>query len=247
MKKTILIIPLFLLLLAGLTYAAPNSAPRIHIKAGSSTNWAGYAALTDLISLQQGSVSDVNGSWIVPKVNCSVTPNAYSSFWVGIDGYSSNTVEQTGTDSDCSSGSARYYAWYEMYPKFPVNLNMKISPGDSMNAEIKYIGNNKFQITIIDTTTGASYTTTQQSKKASRTSAEWIAEAPSSMRGVLPLADFSNVNFLNAQATINGVSGAINHWQYDAITMATTSGTVKAQPSSLSSSGTSFSVAWQHQ
>ena len=40
----------------------------------------------------------------------------YSSFWVGIDGYSSSSVEQLGTDSDCAGNTPDYYAWWEMYP-----------------------------------------------------------------------------------------------------------------------------------
>jgi hypothetical protein len=54
----------------------------------------------------KASVTDVTGSWTVPAVDCTSpngTPNGYSSFWVGIDGYGSNTVEQIGTDSDCVS------------------------------------------------------------------------------------------------------------------------------------------------
>jgi hypothetical protein len=138
-----------------------------------------------------------------------MTPSAYSSFWIGIDGYSSNTVEQIGTDSDASSGIAQYYAWYEMYPKYPVNLNMKIKPGDQMSAEVKYLGSNKFQLTITDVTTRATFSTTQKSS-GKRSSAEWIAEAPSSRSGVLPLADFGTVYFSNSQAPLNGHTGTIS-------------------------------------
>src|SRR5437899_2952963 len=70
-----------------------------------STNWSGFA-------VTGSGVTDAKGSWIVPSVTCS-SSTTYSSYWVGIDGYSSNTVEQTGTDSDCSSGHGVYYAWYE--------------------------------------------------------------------------------------------------------------------------------------
>src|SRR5215831_3494434 len=65
----------------------------------SSTNWSGYA-----ITGAKGSVSDVRASWVVPSIvgQCPST-DQYSSFWVGIDGYSSNTVEQIGTDSDCQN------------------------------------------------------------------------------------------------------------------------------------------------
>ena len=88
-------------------------APRIKAGVGNSTsnNWSGY-----VVTGPTGSVTYVNGSWIVPAVTASAT-NAYSAFWVGIDGYNSGTVEQIGTDSDWVNGAAQYYAWYEFYPK----------------------------------------------------------------------------------------------------------------------------------
>ena len=250
----ILVLALAVLAIAALAvvaYApeeASHSIPRIRNPDGTSSNWAGYAVETSLSSPKSGAVTDVKGSWVVQNANCSGTPTAYSSFWVGIDGYSSGTVEQIGTDSDCSLGSPKYYAWYEMYPKFPVNLNMKISPGDVILAEVKYMGQGNFQLTINDTTTGASFTTTQKSQKAQMSSAEWVAEAPSSSNKILPLANFGTVGFKNAQATISGHTGPISDpaWQMDAITMTTSNGTVKAMPSTLANNGTSFNVTWYH-
>ncbi len=225
-----------------------TSSPRIHIRDGTSYNWAGYAVETNLNSPQSGAVTDVKGSWKVPVVNCKSTPNAYSSFWIGIDGYSSSSVEQTGTDSDCSSKNPKYYAWYEMYPAYPVKLNINIRPGDVMTAEVRYIGSNQFKLTITDTTTGVTFSTTQTSSGAQRSSAEWVAEAPSSLNRVLPLANFGTALFSNSQVTLNGITGTINNtaWQSDAMTMVTSSGVVKAQPSALSTDGSSFSVAWLH-
>lgn len=221
----------------------------MHTREGTSTNWSGYAVETSLSSPKSGAVSDVKGQWIVPAVNGAVTPNAYSAFWIGIDGYSSNSVEQIGTSSNVSSGVPSYYAWYEMYPKYPVTLSMTIHVGDLMSAEVQYTGNNKFKFSITDVTTGATYSTTQTLRNAKRSSAEWIAEAPSSRSGVLPLSDFGTAYFSSSQATLNGHTGTISDssWQYDAITMATSSGTTKAQPSPLSNGGASFSITWYNQ
>src|SRR5271165_3522741 len=79
-----------------------------------STNWSGYA-----VTGANGSVTSVTGSWVVPPATCTEAggSKAYASFWVGIDGWNSSSVEQTGTDSDCSSGKPLYYAWYEFYPQ----------------------------------------------------------------------------------------------------------------------------------
>src|ERR1700692_4289152 len=89
---------------------------------GESENWSGYA-------VTGSSFTRAEGSWIVPTVDCSKTPGTYSVFWVGLDGYSSSTVEQTGTDSDCDGDTASYYAWYEFYPKFAKSISLSVSPG----------------------------------------------------------------------------------------------------------------------
>jgi hypothetical protein len=209
--------------------------------------------LTNLATPQNGVVEDVKGTWVVPAVDPNFkTPRTYSSFWVGIDGYSSNSVEQIGNDSDTdANGNAVYYAWYEMYPKYPVTLKITILPGDTINAEVQYQGKNSFVLSITDTRGGvvvSSFSTTQKAANVARSSAEWIAEAPSSRSGVLPLTDFNAVKFTSCSATINGHTGTISdsNWQDDAITMATSSSTIKAQPSSLSGGGSTFTVNWAH-
>ena len=130
-----------------------------------------------------------------------------------------------------------------MYPKFPVNLANPVQPGDHMTAEVSVTGRGNFTLTISNTTRAWTFTTHQKSAKAKLGSAEWIAEAPSGSGGVLPLANFGTVSF--SSCTANGVSISSNP-NADEIVMQTSTGTVKAQPSALSSSGTSFDVAWQH-
>src|SRR5919109_285001 len=86
-----------------------------------STNWSGYAATT-------GTYTSVSASWTEPTVTCS-SGDQYSSFWVGLDGDGSNTVEQTGSEADCQGSTPQYYSWYEMYPSAPVNFSNPVSPG----------------------------------------------------------------------------------------------------------------------
>ncbi len=59
----------------------PNVPPRVidNVTVEESTNWSGYA-------VEGTSFTKAEGSSTVPSVNCSKTPNTYSSFWVGIDG-----------------------------------------------------------------------------------------------------------------------------------------------------------------
>lgn len=218
--------------------AGAHSAPMIHLKDGknsTSTNWSGYASTGT-------TYSSVAGSWTQPSASCASGETSYSSFWVGIDGDTTSSVEQTGTDADCSSGTPTYYAWYEMYPKYPVNLSNTVRPGDHLTASVTVSGSGTFTLKISDSTQGWSYSTNQKSTRAKRGSAEWIAEAPSSSGGVLPLTNFGTVSFSNCTANGTAISSNPN---VDEIVMETSSGTVKAQPSSLSG-GNAFSVAWKH-
>jgi hypothetical protein len=214
-----------------------------------SSNWSGYAAETNLNAPASNAVTQVSGSWTVPNV--TGTTNAYSSVWVGIDGYSSSSVEQLGTEQDTSkTGATSYYAWWEMYPNPTVQITtVPISPGDSISASVTY-SSNTFTLWLKDNRTGASFST-GQSGTPQRSSAEWIVEAPSSFFGVLPLANFGTATFTKAQATIGGITGAIDNsaWQDTSIDMVGSSGTVIDQTSGLTDTTTapitsSFSVAY---
>lgn len=226
--------------------------------AWTSTNWSGYA-------VTGSNAQSVSASWIVPASTCSHGPAEFSSFWVGIDGWSSGTVEQVGTDSDCSSGRPVYYAWYEFYPQpsYYAGTLTNLHPGDQITATVTYSGN-VFTATIKDVTSGGSYTTTfTPSTPASRSSVEWIAEAPSSGKKILSLADFGTVAFTNCQATIevagakNASSGDIgsflpgntsvaNSANVQVSTMVSDGKTSvpMATPSGLTSGGSGFSVTW---
>jgi Peptidase A4 family len=214
--------------------ALHRSGPIHKITRSTSTNWAGYAAIN-------ATFTSVSSSWTQPTASCT-SQTTYSSFWVGLDGYNSNSVEQTGSDADCSGGRASYYAWYEMYPKFPVNLSTStypVRPGDQMRASVNFSGRNAFNLTISNNTRGWTFSTTQKAK-AQRSSAEVIAEAPSSSGGVLPLTNFGTANFGASNA--NGRSlASFNHDKIDMVS----GGTVKAQTGAIASNG-SFSVTWKH-
>jgi hypothetical protein len=219
----------------------------------SSFNWSGYAVET-----AAGTVTHAKGSWIVPAIprdSCAGT-NQYASFWVGIDGFNSNTVEQIGTDSDCQNGQPTYYAWYEFYPRpgFIIN-SLKINPGDIITAEVGYLPSTRqFTVSLTDVTTGQRFSTSTRVGSANRSSAEWIAEAPSGAGGVLPLADFGTVDYGydyttvvdTCDATVSGTTGPIGKFgsQVVQIKMVSSSGVDKAVPSDLSPDGTSFFDQW---
>jgi peptidase A4-like protein len=202
---------------------------------GTSTNWSGYA-------VSGTGATHAIGSWTQPSVTCAAGENSWSSPWVGIDGDTSNTVEQIGTDSDCQSGKAVYYAWYEMYPKSLVTVSIPVRPGDSFTAEVTYKGSSSFLLKLTNNTTGSIFQTTQGSRKARRSSVEWIMEGPSGSG----LSNFGSIGFSSASATISGKTGSIGAFAgADPITMVTNGGVDRAVPSGLTG-GSAFSVSWKH-
>ena len=216
-----------------LAHSIARHAPKRAFGRTTSTNWSGY-------SVDGSGATGVVGTWTQPAVNCGIGENSWSSPWVGIDGDTSNTVEQTGTDSDCQNGRAVYYAWYEMYPKSLVQIPITVSAGDTITGSVSY-SSGSYSLTLTDHTTGKSYTTGQFSKKARRTSVEWIMEGPSN--GLL--SNFGTVPFSAATAMISGQATNPGASNANAITMVTGQGIARAVPSSVSG-GTSFSVDWQH-
>jgi hypothetical protein len=221
---------------------ARQGSPRIKDVTGTSTNWSGYA-----VDGSAGSMTDVSGSWVVPAVtgpshtSRKLKPE-YSSFWVGIDGDNSNTVEQTGTDSDWVNGAPVYYAWYEFYPAASKNIDtVTVHPGDVMTASVHWTGSS-FTLTLTNTSTNETFSQTGSVSNAQRSSAEWIAEAPSG-GGILPLADFGTVDFTSCTANGQAI-GSFAAASTEQIDMATKQGVGKATTSGLGSDGESFSVAW---
>ncbi|HEX9235561.1 MAG TPA: G1 family glutamic endopeptidase, partial [Actinomycetota bacterium] len=196
--------------------------------------------------------TDVKGNWTQPAATCPSGAAQYASFWVGIDGYKSSSVEQLGTDSDCAGrNKPSYYAWWEMYPAGSNQISgFAVHPGDNMFAEVSVSGST-YTLTLKNLTTGQNFSTNQTQSGLADANAEWIAEAPSIcvlVCQVQKLTNFGTVNFSGSSTTGNGHTGAINDtaWSNDSITMVTNGGAVKASPSSLTSNGTAFSVTWHH-
>jgi hypothetical protein len=209
-----------------------------------SDNWSGYAVIGS-------EFTQVRGSWIVPSVDCSGGANSSVSFWVGLDGWNSPTVEQTGTDSDCDGLTPTYYAWYEFAPRQGVTItSVPVKPGDKMSGEVYYDGS-RFFVSMTNQTTGESYSTNWDVPGAERTSAEWIAE----LNGFYGLADFGTVSFgvdyteVNETntATDSTTSGPISSFekQVQESILVNDQNALLASPSQISPDGTSFTVTWK--
>jgi hypothetical protein len=205
-----------------------------------STNWSGYA--------DTGSAfSKVTASWTEPTgVSSGRRTTSLAAFWVGIDGYSSDTVEQDGTLIESYEGTVYYYDWWEIYPENDVQVVADVSPGDHITSTVTRSGDS-YTLSVTDSThTADSFSTTQSYSGAADSSAEWIAEAPSGSSGVYPLTDFGTWTDSGSAVTEGSTSGVISSFTDDEITMVNgDTGAVEAQPGSLNSSGNGFSVTWE--
>lgn len=222
-------------------------APKVNDGNANSYNWSGYAVTGT-------GFTAAKGSWIVPTATCTKSPNGWAAFWVGIDGVSSTTVEQTGTLVWCDRTVPHYYTWYEFYPAASTTISTVPSkPGDKISAEVSYAGT-EFTAKITDETTGKSFSITKAVSGAKRTSAEWIAEAPEAITGILNLADFTKADFGDdytgvkgtASATDSTVTGPISDFgaAVEKITQVDDTLFIEASPSALSTDGSSFTSTW---
>jgi Peptidase A4 family len=200
-----------------------------------STNWSGYAATGG-----SGAFTSVSASWTEPTGSCT-SGDQYSAFWVGLDGYSSSTVEQTGSEFDCDGSTPEYYAWYEMYPGPSEDYSNTVRPGDSFTASVTYSAK-EFTLTISDTTQGWTQTKTLSNSRATRSSAEVIVEAPccTFSGGILPLADFISANFTSSLANLSAIGSASSLVE---ITMVDNKNLDKDTISALTG-GESFGATW---
>lgn len=215
----------------------------------NSLNWSGYADT----GTTGTTFTSVRATWKEPTVTCPSTGSGLSlaAFWVGIDGFSSQTVEQDGTIGECLGPFLLGQAdWWEMYPSNAVQVVNNVSPGDVIAASVvDKAGTYTLKVTD-KTNTAASFVQTQTcgTTACANSSAEWIAEAPccSAPNTVYPLAQFTPWHVTLARAAAGGVSGPISHWDGDEITMVNAAKTAPlAVPGKLNLKGNGFYDRWK--
>ena len=181
----------------------------------TSSNWAGFAA-TSASEATPATFTSVTGTWKQPSATCTASgPASASAVWVGLGGYDldSQALQQVGTDADCTSaGKPSYYMWYELVPDPPVNVKLKIRPGDTITASVNSTGG-VIWLQLKNRTTGASFDRKIAVTTPDLTSAEWIVEAPSSCSSFscrpVPLANFGSVAFTKIAAIGDGQPGTL--------------------------------------
>jgi Peptidase A4 family len=169
-----------------------------------SYNWSGYADY----SSTPNEFTAVSGTWRQPATVCS-REQELTAFWVGLDGYNTDSVEQDGTLSYCFEGQASYYSWWELYPSASVTVGSTVRPGDLISASVTRSGTS-YTLSLTDHNSPAnSFSETESCTSCSNESAEWIAERPEFPIGITPLTFFPSWSLTNASETAGGVTGSI--------------------------------------
>jgi hypothetical protein len=141
-----------------------------------------------------------------------------------------------------------------------VTVKLKVRPGDTVSASV-HVSGTTVTLKLTNATRRTSFRKRVTVAAPDLSSAEWIAEAPSTCTSwgrceTLPLTNFGSVAFKNAYATGNGHVGPIADpaWTPVAVLLRTTTisrfypadeSGAGATPAALSATGSAFSVAYE--
>jgi uncharacterized repeat protein (TIGR02543 family) len=147
----------------------------------SSLNWSGY-----VVPSSGALITDAEGNWSVPTLNCAQTPNNDVSVWVGIGGEqwatgrSSGALLQTGTTDVCVDGVQRDIGWWYVDPSSSAGeinfTNFPVASGDEMGASVYETTTGAWETELTNLSTGLSaYMVTGESWGVGRTGASTFA------------------------------------------------------------------------
>lgn len=206
-----------------------------------SSNWSGYLTL-------QGQFNSVQATTTVPGANCPLTISGTNgneaSFWVGLDGWGSNTVQQNGIAETCdASGFATYFIWVEEYPWMP-SVIQRVSPDDRILMNTTWNGSIFVYSFYINGAGQAWYYPEACPGACSRVSAEVITEDPGgAVAGGLYLTNYGNATYNGAVVDGARVTSFTN---YHSIVMYDPAGQVMVQPGPYDDSSESFDTPFSN-
>jgi hypothetical protein len=216
-------------------------------------NWSGYAVNAPQPFLE------VTSTYTQPAVTCPVA-GAWTLFWVGFDGFTNDTVEQSGTAALCQNTSKpTYYAWWEMYPTNTIQLMpITIKVGNKVQDTVTYNpAASSYSLAVNDLSNKQQYTETTQcatNLNCARQSAEWIVERPTVNGTYAPLADWKKMSLGSDLAGNTAISDSnpatlmlpVNDYENTNISMIDDpyTGEYLATDSNLNAAGKSFTDTW---
>src|SRR5207249_3264859 len=199
----------------------------------TSRNWSGYAATG-------GTYTSVSGTWTVPEP--ATGASGAGATWVGIGGVRGRDLIQAGTQETVSaSGRVQYRAWVETLPQSSRTVALAVHPGDSVTVSLVEQSPGSWQVRLQNNTTGQSYEETL-TYDSTRSSAEWVHEAPSSGRSILPIDNFGAVTFSAGSTGKDGKTVNLAQAGAQPVTMTNAAREALAVPSQLTPDGAGFRV-----
>jgi hypothetical protein len=201
----------------------------------TSRNWSGY------VSTGGTSYTSVSGTWVIAKPDPNVV--GIDATWVGIGGANTTDLIQAGTEATVNGdGTVSYDAWTETLPQSTRTITLPVNAGDTVSVSITEQSTGLWVVDMKNVTTGGSFSTTIR-YNSSKSSAEWIEEAPSLGRGIAPLDNFGTVKFTAGSVTVDGKKQTLAGANAKAVTMADAANQPLAIPSAIGSDGSTFSIA----
>lgn len=206
-----------------------------------SLNWSGYAVTPG------SGITAVSSTFIVPAAG--LVPPGFAATWAGIGGYNTSDLIQAGTAEQSAPSNPlvgpQYYAWYELLPNSETQLtgcsgdpSCTVTPGDTISVDISNVSGNTWSISVSDS--GKWSWSKDVTYNSSRSSAEWILEAPTLVAAQTLLAPVGTVHFgPTSTYTAGGATHTIAQGNPTQIDLGT--GVVnEATPSALATNGQSF-------
>ncbi|KAJ3822226.1 aspergillopepsin-2 heavy chain [Lentinula raphanica] len=170
-----------------------------------SGNWSGAV----LVSPPSGETfNNAVGTFTVPAMLTGGSDGAAAA-WVGIDGDTYATaILQAGVYFSVSGDSVEYGAWYEWWPNYATDIDtddFPVSAGDVITVVIEATSNMEGTVTLINESAGKTFSINQTSPTKlsylGGQNAEWIVEDYTQNGGLVPLANWGTVTFVNASAS----------------------------------------------
>ena len=231
-----------------------RAALPVHGGTVTSLNWAGYA-----VTSTTPTITSVTSTFIVPSAG--LLPPGFAATWAGIGGFGTSDLIQAGVAEQSLPSlplvGAQYYAWYEMLPNAEVQLtgcaaapgypgdadaNCTVAPRDSMAVIIQQAGNNSWTIALADTTRHWTWEPLPFPYQSSKSSAEWITEAPTLVALQTIIAPLSTVSF-GGTSTYTQAGYTHTIAKGSPTTVVLSPGLInEATPSALATDGQSFNV-----
>ena len=161
-----------------------------------SLNWSGYAVSPS------SPVTGVSSTFTVPSAGA--VPPGFAATWAGIGGFTSQDLIQAGVAEQSFPDNPvlgpQYYAWYELLPAGETQLtgcnpdpNCTVTPGDQVSVNITQASGSNWNIAVNDANKWSF--ALQVPYSSSRSSAEWILEAPTLVVAQTLMAPVGTVHF----------------------------------------------------